>query len=489
MSFFEKFADHFSQYGFMPHGHCYLWKPWLVSVHVVSDFLIGLAYVAISLTLYGLVKRTHIGFNRIVLCFGVFIAACGCTHFMEIWNLWNADYWWSAWVKVVTAVASVFTGIYLFNLRHTIVKVADAARQAEEQRLKLETLLSEITEDFNGIANSIPQLAWKTDPTGYITWYNQRWYDYTGTSLSEMQGWGWQKVHHPDHVDRVTEKFKTSIARGENWEDTFPLKSKSGQWRWFLSRAIVTRDAKGNVLHWFGTNTDVTEELETRRALNEALKVRDEFLSIASHELKTPLTALKLEGQMQEHLAVKRNDEGSRKVFGKVVKLVGRLDRLVEDMLDISRIQTGKLTLRKEDVNLPGIIRELIERTPMEGQLTYSGPDELRANVDVLRFEQVLTNLYQNARKYAPGSPVETLLEDLGERIEIRVVDHGPGIAPEAQKKIFDRFERAVEASEVSGLGLGLYISQEIISAHGGSIALESTPGRGAIFIIRLPKT
>ena len=279
LSLSDRFRDFFSEYGFMPHGHCYLWKPWLMGIHVVSDLLIGLAYLSISITLYGLVKRTKIGFNRIVICFGVFIGACGITHFMEIWNLWYAEYWWSAWVKVITATASVFTGVYLLKLREPLIALADTARIAEKQRLDLEAVndklaqsLAASAEDFTAIANSIPQLAWRADPTGFISWYNQRWYDFTGSTLSEMQGWGWDKVHHPDHIAAVTEKWKIHLAAGKEWEDTFPLRSKFGEYRWFLSRAVPVRDKNGKVSHWFGTNTDITEQKNATEEKDRLLK-------------------------------------------------------------------------------------------------------------------------------------------------------------------------------------------------------------------------
>lgn len=111
---------------------------------------------------------------------------------------------------------------------------------------------------FRLLAENISQLAWIAGADGWISWYNKRWFDYTGTTLEQMQGWGWQAVHHPDHVDRVTERFKTHLASGEDWEDTFPLLGANGEWRWFLSRAKPIRDADGRILQWFGTNTDVT---------------------------------------------------------------------------------------------------------------------------------------------------------------------------------------------------------------------------------------
>jgi len=129
-------------------------------------------------------------------------------------------------------------------------------------------------QQFRTLANSISQLAWMADGEGYIFWYNDRWYDYTGTTLEEMQGWGWQKVHHPDEVGRVVERIKVAFATGEPWEDTFPLRSKNGEYRWFLSRALPIADEEGRVVRWFGTNTDVTEQRELEQALRAS---RDEL--------------------------------------------------------------------------------------------------------------------------------------------------------------------------------------------------------------------
>ncbi len=123
---------------------------------------------------------------------------------------------------------------------------------------------------FHALADSIPQLAWMADGSGWIFWYNQRWYDYTGTSLEEMQGWGWQKVHHPDHVARVVERFKRALEIGETWEDTFPLRGRDGHYRWFLSRALPLRNQRGQVVRWFGTNTDVTDQRQTEELLRES---------------------------------------------------------------------------------------------------------------------------------------------------------------------------------------------------------------------------
>jgi PAS domain S-box-containing protein len=139
--------------------------------------------------------------------------------------------------------------------------------------------------EFRTLANSISQLAWMADEKGHIFWYNDRWYDYTGTTLEEMKGWGWQKVHHPDEVGRVVEHIKIAFATGEPWEDTFPLRSKTGEYRWFLSRALPIFDADGKVSRWFGTNTDITEQRELEKALRASQDELEQKITDRTAEL------------------------------------------------------------------------------------------------------------------------------------------------------------------------------------------------------------
>jgi len=133
-------------------------------------------------------------------------------------------------------------------------------------RKRAEDALKASEARFRALADNISQFAWMTDEKGWIFWYNQRWYDYTGTNLEQMKGWGWQQVHHPDHVQRVTERFRHHLESGEVWEDTFPLRGKDGHYRWFLSRAVPIRDEHGKVIRWFGTNTDITELRQAQRS-------------------------------------------------------------------------------------------------------------------------------------------------------------------------------------------------------------------------------
>jgi PAS domain S-box-containing protein len=142
-------------------------------------------------------------------------------------------------------------------------KIGHDLRQEVEQRKRLKGSDSR----FRMLADNIDQLAWIADASGWIGWYNKRWFDFTGTTLSDMEGWGWQAVHHPDHVKRVTQRFAGCIESGEAWEDTFPLRGKDGNYRWFLSRAHPVRDHQGDVLYWFGTNTDVTQQREHEKQI------------------------------------------------------------------------------------------------------------------------------------------------------------------------------------------------------------------------------
>lgn len=141
------------------------------------------------------------------------------------------------------------------------------------QRKQAEEGLLRSQEELRAVANSIAQLAWTAEADGHIFWYNQRWYDYTGTTLEEMLGWGWEKVHHPDHLPRVVDKWKAALAKGDPWEDTFPLRGVDGKYRWFLSRAFPMRDAQGKITRWFGTNTDIEDVRQAEDALKDEARV------------------------------------------------------------------------------------------------------------------------------------------------------------------------------------------------------------------------
>lgn len=232
------------------------------------------------------------------------------------------------------------------------------------------------------------------------------------------------------------------------------------------------------------------------RQAQEAIRSRDDFLSIASHELKTPLTTLKLQSQSSKRSIDKKGylePEFTIKYVESVLRQSDRLNRLVEDMLDISRINTGRLSILAEEVPLVALAEEMIDRMGsqfrrLHCEVELVAKKEVHGFWDRQRIEQVLQNLLTNAVKYGGGKPIRVSVEEEeGATAVIRVRDQGIGIAPADQRRIFERFERAVSANEVSGMGLGLFIVRQVLELHGGSISVNSDLGRGAEFVVRLP--
>ena len=175
----------------------------------------------------------------------------------------NADHVWITHWHPVKGPRGRIVGI------NVVAEDVTARKRAENVLAENEKALRDSEARFRELADNMSQFAWTADHAGWIYWYNKRWHDYTGTTLEEMQGWGWRKVHHPDHVDRVVHSITRSFQTGQPWEDTFPLRARDGTYRWFLSRALPIRDGDGEVIRWFGTNTDITEQLQAEKALRE----------------------------------------------------------------------------------------------------------------------------------------------------------------------------------------------------------------------------
>jgi len=229
-----------------------------------------------------------------------------------------------------------------------------------------------------------------------------------------------------------------------------------------------------------------------------AIKIRDEFLSIASHELKTPLTSIQLQSQVIKRRLAK--GDASALLPEALVKLVeqtdrqtARLARLVDEMLDVSRINAGRFTLYMEPQDLVTLVRETADRCELVisqagSKVTVDAQGPIMCQLDTFRMEQVVLNLLTNAARYGEGKPIEVIVRGEPDGCaEIAVRDHGRGIASDSQSRIFERFERATSMNESSALGLGLYIAREIVQGHGGTIRVESELGRGATFLVRIP--
>lgn len=360
------------------------------------------------------------------------------------------------------------------------------------ERRKMAESIKSNERQLQALANTIPQLVWMAHGDGFVFWYNQRWYEYTGATPVQMEGWGWESVHDPQYLPEVIERWQKSLRGGEPFEMEFPLRGSDGKFRWFLTRVVPVRDSQGQVMRWFGTSTEIDELKRTRDQLEQALGARDEFLSIASHELKTPLSALKMQLQMaqmrQDHLV----EEELKKIFDMCVKQTDALTSLVNLLLDISRVQNGQFVLSRKELSLSDLVSDVIGR--FREQLAAAHIEvstEVETGVvgcwDRSRIEQVVTNLLSNALKYAPNSAVKVSLKRLGSQAELIVQDAGPGIAIGKQIHLFERFDRAGLSDSNGGLGLGLFIVKQIVDAHGGHVSLESEPGKGTRVSVRLP--
>ncbi|WP_420130358.1 PAS domain S-box protein [Longimicrobium sp.] len=388
------------------------------------------------------------------------------------------------------------------------------------QRKQAEQALRESEERFRALGNSIPQLAWMADPDGWIFWYNERWHEYTGTTLDEMQGWGWRKVHHPAHVDRVVAGIRRSFETGEPWEDTFPLRSRTGEYRWFLSRAVPIRDDEGKVVRWFGTNTDVTAEIEASAEREELLRAEQEARAEAerrreelervtesrtrlmrgfSHDVKNPLGAADGYAQLLEDGIYGDLSDTQRDSIGRIRRSLRVSLRLINDLLELARAESGQIEIHCAATDVMQAAREVADDFRAQAaaaglDVDVRGPVGLHAETDPTRMRQILANLLSNAVKYAPNGQV-TVSAELpptgngprpGPCVAVRVADTGPGIPADKRESIFQEFTR-LDPEAQQGAGVGLAISRRIARLMGGDLTVESEPGHGSTFTLWLP--
>ncbi|MBL9123647.1 MAG: response regulator, partial [Planctomycetaceae bacterium] len=380
------------------------------------------------------------------------------------------------------------------SVAHEVAVAVDRQRAIRAAR--------EREQQFRMLAETIPQLAWMTGPDGSIEWYNQRWYQFTGTTPEEMLGWGWQTVHDPAELPRVLAKFQEAIASGEPWEDAFPLRRHDGVFRWHLSRAQPLRDADGKIVHWFGTNTDITEQRELAEnlrilaaELSEANRRKTEFLATLAHELRNPLAPIRTGLELMKLAPDDRTtlEEARSMMERQALQMV----RLIDDLLDVARITQGKLQLRKSPIDLADVLNTSIEASsPLIDEsghkLTVDAPKEPIALVaDPSRLAQVISNLLNNAAKYtAQGGRIWLTVRREGETVVISVKDTGMGIPPDMQHRVFEMFAQIDGPLErgYTGLGIGLTLVKRIVEMHGGTIEVQSAgANQGSEFIVRLP--
>jgi PAS domain S-box-containing protein len=367
-------------------------------------------------------------------------------------------------------------------------------QQAEQRALETESR-------FRNMADVSPVLLWMAGPDALCTFFNQTWLDFTGRSLEEEWGVGWAEGVHFEDFQRCVDTYMAAFAERRTFEMEYRLRRADGQYRWVLDRGTPRWERDGRFAGYIGSCVDITDRKDLELDLLRAVSLRDEFLSIASHELRTPLTALRLQldsvarslaRSPAEHLASGRLASSTGDARTQAV----RLTSLVERLLDISRLAEGRLTLDQEELDLVTVVREVVDimREPARAsgcELRFAAPTALHGRWDRMRLEQLVTNLVANATKFGAHSPVDVAVaEDTNGHAgaaRLTVTDRGIGIDLQDQRRIFERFERAVSARNFGGLGLGLWVAKQIVDAHEGTISVESAPGAGATFTVVLP--
>ncbi|WP_052480777.1 hybrid sensor histidine kinase/response regulator [Gilvimarinus agarilyticus] len=365
------------------------------------------------------------------------------------------------------------------------------------EEVKATQALRESEEHLRQLANTIPHLAWLAEPDGQILWFNDRWYEYTGTTPEEAAGWGWKDLHDPQWLPLALANYQRCLESGEPFEMSFPLRSASGEYRTFFTRATPLRDEKGTILQWLGTNTDIHDIEKAQEELKAANRRKDEFLAMLAHELRNPLAPI---GSAAELLKDSRAEPAVVKKTADIIsRQVGHMTGLVDDLLDVSRVTRGLVTLQKEPVNLKTIVDDAVEQVSamveQKRQTLLVEIEEQRPIVDGdrTRLTQVVANILNNANRYTPEQGnIQLRLAADSEHITITVRDDGIGVEQKLLPHMFELFTQAERSPDRAqgGLGLGLALVKSLVELHQGSVTGHSEgTNKGSVFTVQLPRS
>jgi PAS domain S-box-containing protein len=367
-------------------------------------------------------------------------------------------------------------------------KNADLEKEIAERK-RGEASLRESEERFRGIADSSPVMIWMTDAEGRCVYVSKPWLDFTGRAMEDELGSGWEDRIHPEDRASGVETIRAALKERGPFKVELRMRRGDGEFRWILDHGVPRATPDGTFLGHIGTCFDFSE----RRAIEQ---LKNEFVSVVSHELRTPLTAIR--GSLGLIAAGKTGPlaDKTKTMVDIAVSSTDRLVRLINDILDIEKIESGKMTFQLKPLDLASVVEQAVESTRAYGErlgITFTldlRARDVRIRGDTDRLTQVITNLLSNAAKFSPprGAVAVTLARVNG-KVRVSVKDDGPGIPEEFQSRIFGKFSQAdtSDARQKGGTGLGLNISKAIIEKHGGTIYFETEKGVGTTFFFDLP--
>ncbi len=377
---------------------------------------------------------------------------------------------------------------------------------ASAPRARATAATDEVGEYLRAIVESVRDYAiFALDASGRVATWTPAAELIKGWRAEEIVGEHFSRFYPPEDVLAGKPEMELRIAAevGRFEDEGWRLRRDGSR---FWANVVITalRDPDGRLRGFAKVTRDFTERRRAeetarrlaaataaRRAAQEAVSARDEFLAIAGHELRTPLTALLFHAEALARGAAALPPDAAART-AKIARSARRIARLVDDLLDVSKISVGRLAIEPEPVDLAEVVREVVIRNAEPAAhagspLRLEAPRPVRGTWDAGRLEQVAEALVANALKYGRGRPIEILVDSSGDAARLVVRDHGIGIAPEDQARIFERFERAASARHYGGLGLGLWIVRQVVEGHGGTIRVASEPGAGATFTVELP--
>ncbi len=331
--------------------------------------------------------------------------------------------------------------------------------------------------------DSIPHGTWTNTPDGNVTFYNEHFYNYTGLDKNKPKEKAWEGIIHSEDIKSTHEQYQHILKGDTGGEFENRVRRKDGQYRWHLSRIRPIKNSEGKIFLWIGSSTDVHD-------MKLLQQYKDDFINIASHELKTPITSLKVSIELLNTLRDDKMCSMYDELLDMANRNVLRVNNLVNDLLNAGKINKGQLEIQKIYFNLSGLVNEIVNQSKHLGNAVVIIKGNVNRTIfgDEIRISQVLMNLVTNAFKYAPESKAIIIsIEQIEDFIKISVTDEGKGVEKDFIPLMFNRYIQEETRCAGDGLGLGLYICNEIILKHGGKMGAECKELQGTTVWFTLP--